>query len=449
MSSKLIAKNIEILRIKKEMKQEEFAKKLNVSRPTVSNWEQGKALPTTDQLLRIAVFGVSCSGKDTFIDELLKSPVFKDFRQHKGSSELNELSQKQFSMKFSDLKSEDKNEIRELFAKTISQEENCIADGHFCFPDASYEKYEKVFTDFDLAAYDVFVYIKAEPINIKQRLESSEKNRKFAHFSEEQIKSWQNFEIEEMEEICFCDKKEFIVVDGDFHHDIQFLNQYVLSYPKYTATEIAKTIVSEMADSSKIALFDCDKTIVEEDTTIPFFKLNNFNEDELKKIFADDTYSQYQFWRQIKLYNDFKKYPEPSDFHPNSIVIEKLSSLKKQGFAAYGLTAGVLNICKDMNATLHLFDDVFGSDLSEELFLISKFVKGYVTQFLAEQEKEIISVGDSIFDIYMLENSTEGFIYAPQKLRKSVQQYIDLHPKTKIKQFSKNPFQYRGIISEE
>lgn len=60
-----IGKNIETLRTSKGLKQDEFASQLNTSRPTVSNWEQGKNPPTTDQLYRIAeVFKVS-------IDELL------------------------------------------------------------------------------------------------------------------------------------------------------------------------------------------------------------------------------------------------------------------------------------------------------------------------------------------------------------------------------------------
>ena len=61
----IIGKNIEELRNSNSLKQDEFAKKLNTSRPTVSNWEQGKNPPTTDQLIKIAeVFHVS-------IDELL------------------------------------------------------------------------------------------------------------------------------------------------------------------------------------------------------------------------------------------------------------------------------------------------------------------------------------------------------------------------------------------
>ena len=50
----IIGKNIENLRISRKMKQEEFANIIGTSRPTVSNWEQGKNPPTTDQLIRMA-----------------------------------------------------------------------------------------------------------------------------------------------------------------------------------------------------------------------------------------------------------------------------------------------------------------------------------------------------------------------------------------------------------
>lgn len=60
-----IGKNIENLRNSKKMKQEDFAKAIGVSRPTVSNWEQGKNPPTTDQLISLSeIFHIS-------IDELL------------------------------------------------------------------------------------------------------------------------------------------------------------------------------------------------------------------------------------------------------------------------------------------------------------------------------------------------------------------------------------------
>ena len=46
----IIGKNIENLRNSKNMKQEEFANIMGISRPTVSNWEQGKNPPTKDSL---------------------------------------------------------------------------------------------------------------------------------------------------------------------------------------------------------------------------------------------------------------------------------------------------------------------------------------------------------------------------------------------------------------
>ncbi len=49
-----IAINIRNIREKQGMNQEQFANKLGIARPTISNWENGKAVPTTEQLLKIA-----------------------------------------------------------------------------------------------------------------------------------------------------------------------------------------------------------------------------------------------------------------------------------------------------------------------------------------------------------------------------------------------------------
>ena len=41
--------------------------------------------------------------------------------------------------------------------------------------------------------------------------------------------------------------------------------------------------------------------------------------------------------------------------------------------------------------------------------------------------------------------SMQGVIYAPGKTRSSVQEYLNTHPETKIKQFKQNPNQYNNI----
>ena len=75
----IIGKNIENLRNSKNMKQEEFANIMGISRPTVSNWEQGKNPPTTDQLIKLAEeFHIS-------IDELLGLKKSKRIKNYNNS----------------------------------------------------------------------------------------------------------------------------------------------------------------------------------------------------------------------------------------------------------------------------------------------------------------------------------------------------------------------------
>ena len=60
-----VARNIKRLREKLGKNQEQFAADLGVARPTISNWEKGKVLPTTEQLFKmVATYSVS-------IDELV------------------------------------------------------------------------------------------------------------------------------------------------------------------------------------------------------------------------------------------------------------------------------------------------------------------------------------------------------------------------------------------
>lgn len=56
----------------------------------------------------------------------------------------------------------------------------------------------------------------------------------------------------------------------------------------------------------------------------------------------------------------------------------------------------------------------------------------------------MFSTGDSMCDIYMVE-TCGGFIWAPGKLRPVIQQYINEHKQTSIKQYKNNPIKYEGI----
>ena len=54
------------LRVKNKLSQEKLAEKLGLSRQSISKWEQGYALPDTDNLLKLSeLYGIS-------VDTLLK-----------------------------------------------------------------------------------------------------------------------------------------------------------------------------------------------------------------------------------------------------------------------------------------------------------------------------------------------------------------------------------------
>ena len=67
------AKEILKIRTSNNLTQDEFARKLDISRPTVSNWELAKCIPTTEQIMKInEVFHVSANE----ILQLKKSTIF-------------------------------------------------------------------------------------------------------------------------------------------------------------------------------------------------------------------------------------------------------------------------------------------------------------------------------------------------------------------------------------
>ena len=395
--------------------------------------------------MKIAIYGISCAGKDTFILEVIKR--FPDFTHIKGSTRLNEISQKSYGCTFRKIDFQKQKKVREQFIFELKKSDNIIVDGHYCFPEN--ESYRIAFTKSDSELYDIFIYLRALPAVVKERISLSEKNACYTSLSEKDIENWQLKEISEMRDVCFKKEKEFIILDDDFEEDLAFLSEYFKTYPKMNAIRTAERIVEKICksnpDNRKIALFDCDRTIIEEDTTIPFFELNNGSNKLLKQIFYGDVYTVYQFWRQQKLYKDFLNFPRIENFNKNPQIINKLDDLKNEGYSIYGLTAGIYKIWNDINDRDRIFVEVLGNNLREDSFgIITDFVKGYTVKLLQNKGYVVFSTGDSMCDIYMVE-TCGGFIWAPGKLRPVIQQYINEHKQTSIKQYRNNPIKYEGI----
>lgn len=395
--------------------------------------------------MKIAVYGISCAGKDTFISQFIER--FSGYKHIKGSAKLNEIASRKYHCSFKETDKNTQALIRKALIEELHEIDDIVVDGHYCFPDSNF--YEIVFTDLDRDLYDIFIYLKVPPTDILARIKNSKKNFEYTSLTEVDIKKWQQKEICDLRNICFKEYKEFIILDNDFEKNFSFLDLYFSCYPKMKAveisTEIVKKVMTECGDNKKVAFFDCDRTIIREDVTIPFFESNNKSPHVLKNIFNDDVYSSYQFWRQQELYKKFTKYPCISNFNFNEPVINKLEQLRKNRFIIYGFTAGVHKIWREINRTYHLFHDVIGNNyLHGSYGVITDFIKGFVVRILKENGYEIFSTGDSMCDIYMLEYSG-GYIWAPGKIRVTVQNYIDTHCETSIKQYKDNPYHYKGI----
>lgn len=54
MNEKNIGKNIKKIRTERNIKQEYLAKKLNVSRPVISQYESGKTIPSLKTMIKLA-----------------------------------------------------------------------------------------------------------------------------------------------------------------------------------------------------------------------------------------------------------------------------------------------------------------------------------------------------------------------------------------------------------
>ena len=146
--------------------------------------------------MKYALYGLPCAGKTTLLNGLT-IPVIH------GSAELNKMSSGNFSV-LSDTK---KYEFRIKFAEKLkTRNDSFISDGHYSFPNGV------VFTEADGELYDVFIYLYCEPEIIGDRLKSSSKNKRFEKLSVEQIRKWQNFELENLRFECHKRNKDFYVV---------------------------------------------------------------------------------------------------------------------------------------------------------------------------------------------------------------------------------------------
>ncbi len=384
--------------------------------------------------MRIAFYGLSCSGKDYLLSKM-------PFIEHiKGSEWLNAHS----GGRFRELSSDEQDILRREFIGYIRScsDTNVAVDGHYAFP--SEGGFDIAFTEADGDCYDVFAYLDTPSEIIRSRLQESEKNSRYAELSVEAIESWKQFEIEGLRRECLERGKEFLLLDGNIENVCCFIRGLVEGRI-LTAPQVAKRSADQIlaaSGSRLIVLCDGDKTATASDLTKKVFEYAGVSADN--NVFSGDKYSTYQFWlshRDIapveNIRNFFGTIVENADVEDD--LLKDLSMI--DGFRVV-VSAGLEELWKAVADRTGIFDMAIGSsiDVSSN---ISQLAKAFLVRYLHSAGREVIAVGDNVVDYYMLLEADKGYVVAHKKKNTSLQKL--LLNGTVLKQPRSNEIKFDGV----
>lgn len=327
--------------------------------------------------MRIGLYGMPASGKTFILNQIDFMKTFS------GSKLLHE-----YDPSFDLRNQKGKEKIRKEIAKHLLCEDKMIMDGHYSFgPDV-------VFTKEDGELYDVILYLFIHPKVLRNRMAKSEKNHKYLQYD---IKGWQEDEICSLRDYCHRNNKDFYVIDNpptnsfdDVSDVVRFIREISEGFSCVLfAQAIVKDILSKCS-SDVIALFDGDKTLIEEDSSSIAFNYKT-------SIYDGNYYTGYQAWKQSR---DFETVGavcfNDSMVHYNQKI---LGAITKDSFI---LTSGHSAIWNYMASRLKI-GCYCGREMSAE-------TKYYVTKLLQNYGKRIIAYGDGMNDYYMLRQADQGVL---------------------------------------
>ncbi len=327
--------------------------------------------------MRIGLYGLPTSGKTYLLEKV-------DFlKVMQGSRMLREI-----CPDFDDKDEDDKRIVREKLADLLSSEDSFIMDGHYAFGD------KVVFTENDGRLYDVFIYLYISPDVLIERMEASERNRKYLAFD---IDNWQRKEIDSLRAYCHNNDKDFYVIDNppanyfdDVSEVLEFLKAIVngyscLNYARKCSDEILKTCCSDT-----VILMDGDKTITVEDSSHAVFGYTTH-------LYDGNFYTGYQSWRQAKdfalcVFDDLTEMPVSL----NATVCEAFTS------DTYILTSGHKRVWGFISEELGI-PFYQGVEMAAD-------TKLFITKYLQQAGKRVVAYGDGMNDYYMLRQADKGYL---------------------------------------
>ena len=279
---------------------------------------------------------------------------------------------------------------RKAVAQLMMAKETFIMDGHYAFGD------EIAFTEDEGKMYDMYLYLYVSPNTIKERMEASDKNRKYLKYD---IAEWQNTEIAGLRKYCQDNGKDFYVLDNppdncfeDVSDIIEFIRGIVNGYSCAAyAKECADRILNK-SKSDTIVLLDGDKTLTIEDSSGTVFGYKTH-------LYDGNFYTGYQVWKQNE---EFKQYSfddlTEMPVHFNETVKNAITE------DTYILTSGHERIWRFIAKQLGL-GFFYGTQMSAE-------TKLFITKHLQAAGKRVVAYGDGMNDYFMLKQADEGSLIA-------------------------------------
>lgn len=396
--------------------------------------------------MRIAIYGVSAAGKDHLISDLVGYLAERDIELTPvpGSATLNDMAHRTYGKSLSSLGEDDKARLRRRFADELSLKErecgNVVVDGHYAFY-ASDGSLADVFTDSDLAAYDLFLYLDTDPKVVTERL-----CRQGRPMPEDDVRAWQDHEVEGLSTRLLEAGKELHVIRDDGEPTLRYIEEAMRG--KWSSPEIAREAVEALrtlGGPGVVCLVDCDKTLIMEDTTSLILKRHGTSASGLVDVYERDRYTNYQCymadqWLDSNLgLGDDDIAWACDEVTPNEGLLASLRD--RPSVPVVAITAGPTNVWRRLIDRLGI-----GAELLDTHGVMSKYVKCFVTRELQRRGFYVIAVGDSMLDSLMLEQADRPYAYAGKGRRESMARVLERNPH--IRQFSFCPYQYPGAHAD-
>lgn len=344
--------------------------------------------------MKFALYGMPCAGKTTLLNAL-------DGKIHiiNGSSWLNKSTGGNFSRLPEDQKTEWRIKYTEYLMGIV--DEHIISDGHYAFEDTV------VFTAADGDIYDVFMYLYCEPEELLARLQTSEKNQKFANLTVDALSAWQNREIDELRLQCHKHNKDFYVLRSGKIKEAEFVEFIDAILSGFSSYHLAVNLVDQIREwfplPCELNIVDGDKTFINEDS----FRL--CSPGFTTTVFDGNFYTGYQSYCFEKETSSLSfKYQNLQSCTLNKLVWDKICN---EQYVV--LSAGVTSLWEKLGKQMGI-PYVLASPL------ISADTKYYVAKLLRKFGYRVKGYGDSKNDLYLLKEADEGYLCLGKRMSRSL-----------------------------